>query len=31
VGYIPLTLYPLRGSRGVSDIPPRHPQFTKML
>jgi hypothetical protein len=23
--YIPLTLYPLRGSRDVSDIPPRHP------
>jgi hypothetical protein len=28
--YIPLTLYPLRGSRGVSDIPPRHPRFTKI-
>jgi hypothetical protein len=22
--YIPLTLYPLRGSRGILDIPPRH-------
>jgi hypothetical protein len=22
--YIPLTLYPLRGSRGISNIPPRH-------
>jgi hypothetical protein len=28
--YIPLTLYPLRGSRGISDIPPRHPRFTKI-
>jgi hypothetical protein len=27
--YIPLTLYPRRGSRGISDIPPRHPCFTK--
>jgi hypothetical protein len=24
--YIPLTLYPRRGSKGISDIPPRHPQ-----
>jgi hypothetical protein len=24
------TLYPRRGSRGVSDIPPRHPRFTKI-
>jgi hypothetical protein len=22
--YIPLTLYPRSGSRGISDIPPRH-------
>jgi hypothetical protein len=28
--YIPLTLYPRRGSRGISDIPLRHPRFTKM-
>jgi hypothetical protein len=28
--YIPLTLYRLRGSRGISDIPPRHPRFTKI-
>jgi hypothetical protein len=28
---IPLTLYPRRGSRGISDIPPRHPRFTKKL
>jgi hypothetical protein len=27
---IPLMLYPLRGSRGISDIPPRHPRFIKM-
>jgi hypothetical protein len=27
--YIPLTLYPRRGSRGISDIPPRHPRLTK--
>jgi hypothetical protein len=26
---IPLTLYPRRGSRGISDIPPRRPRFTK--
>jgi hypothetical protein len=26
--YIPLTLYPRRGSRGISNIPPRHPRFT---
>jgi hypothetical protein len=29
--YIPLTLYPRRGSRGISDIPPRHPRFTKII
>jgi hypothetical protein len=29
--YIPLTLYPRRGSRGISDIPPRHPRFTKIM
>jgi hypothetical protein len=28
--YIPLTLYPRKGSRGISDIPPRHPHFTKI-
>jgi hypothetical protein len=28
--YIPLTLYPRRGSRGISNIPPRHPHFTKI-
>jgi hypothetical protein len=27
---IPLTCYPWRGSRGVSDIPPRCLRFTKM-
>jgi hypothetical protein len=27
---IPLTLYPRKGSRGISDIPPRHPRFTKI-
>jgi hypothetical protein len=27
--YIPLTLYPRRGSRGISNIPPRHPRLTK--
>jgi hypothetical protein len=26
--YIPLTLYPRRGNRGISDILPRHPRFT---
>jgi WD40 repeat protein len=30
VTYIPLTLYPRRGSRGISDILPRHPRFTKI-
>jgi hypothetical protein len=30
VKYIPLTLYPLRGSRGISNIPSRHPRFTKV-
>jgi hypothetical protein len=29
--YIPLTLYPRRGSRSISDIPPRHPRFTKII
>jgi hypothetical protein len=28
--YIPLTLYPRRGSRGISDIPLRHPPFIKI-
>jgi hypothetical protein len=28
--YIPLTLDTRRGSRGVSDIPPRCTRFTKM-
>jgi hypothetical protein len=28
--YIPLTLYPRRGSRGISNIPPRYPHFTKI-
>jgi hypothetical protein len=28
--YIPLTLYPRRGSSGISDIPPRCPRFTKI-
>jgi hypothetical protein len=28
--YIPLTLYPRRGRRGISNIPPRHPRLTKM-
>jgi hypothetical protein len=28
--YMPLTLYPRRGSRGISDIPPRHPRFTNI-
>jgi hypothetical protein len=23
-------VFPLRDSRGVSDIPPRHPHFTKI-
>jgi hypothetical protein len=26
--YIPLTLYPRRGRRGISNIPPTHPRFT---
>jgi hypothetical protein len=29
--YIPLTLYPRRGSKGISDIPPRRPRFTKII
>jgi hypothetical protein len=28
--YIPLKLYPQRGSLGISDIPPRQPRFTKI-
>jgi hypothetical protein len=24
-------LYPQRGSRGISDIPPRHPRFTNII
>jgi hypothetical protein len=28
--YIPLTLYPRRGRRGISDIPPRRLRFTKI-
>jgi hypothetical protein len=28
--YIPLTLHPRRGSRGISNIPPRHPRSTKI-
>jgi hypothetical protein len=28
--YIPLTLYPRRGSRGVSDIPSKRLRFTRM-
>jgi hypothetical protein len=29
--YIPLTLYPQRDSKGISDIPPRRPGFTKTI
>jgi hypothetical protein len=29
--YITLTLCPQRGSRGISDIPPRRPRFTKII
>jgi hypothetical protein len=28
--HTPLTLYPRRGSRGISNIPSRHPRFTKI-
>jgi hypothetical protein len=28
--YIPLTLYPRRASRSISDIPPIHPRFTNV-
>jgi hypothetical protein len=28
--YIPLMLDPRRGSKGVSDIPPRRVRFTRM-
>jgi hypothetical protein len=27
--YIPITLYHRKGSRGISDIPPRYPHFNK--
>jgi hypothetical protein len=30
ITYVPLTIDTLRGSRGVLDIPPRRPRFTKM-
>jgi hypothetical protein len=29
--YIPLMLYPRKGSRGISDIPPRRPRFSKII
>jgi hypothetical protein len=29
--YIPLMLYPRRGSRGILDIPPKRPRFTKII
>jgi hypothetical protein len=29
--YIPLTLYSGTGSRGISDILPRHPRFIKII
>jgi hypothetical protein len=29
--YIPLPLYPRRGSRGILDIPLRRPRFTKVI
>jgi hypothetical protein len=29
--YVPLTLYTRRGSRGISDIPPKRPRFTKII
>jgi hypothetical protein len=29
--YISLTLHPRRGSRGISNIPPRHPLLTKLV
>jgi hypothetical protein len=29
--YIPLTLYPCRGSRGITDIPPRRPFLLKLF
>jgi hypothetical protein len=28
--YMPLTVYPLRGSRGISDTPTRHPTKIKL-
>jgi hypothetical protein len=28
--YIPLTLYPRRGIRGISDFAPKRPRFTKI-
>jgi hypothetical protein len=30
ITYIPLTLDPRRGSKGVSDNPPRRPRFTNI-
>jgi hypothetical protein len=29
--YIAVMLYPRKGSRGIQDIPPRHPRFTKLV
>jgi hypothetical protein len=29
--FIPLTLYPRRGSRGISDIPLKRPLYTKII
>jgi hypothetical protein len=29
--YMPLKFYPRRGSRRISDIPSRHPRFTKLF
>jgi hypothetical protein len=29
--YIPFTLYPRRGSRGISDIPPRSHVLPKLF
>jgi hypothetical protein len=31
ITYIPLTLYPRRDSRGISDIPPRRLRFIKFI
>jgi hypothetical protein len=30
IKYIPLTLYPQKSSRGVSDTSPKRPRFTKI-